>query len=262
MTVVIFMSSLRVGLMKHKRTPRLFVLVAIAALCAGCARETPVARPTLQQQIDEFHNEWLRTAPSNIVASFEAGLQKMREAGITNNSVNVGDTAPDFSLPDTDGNTVRLSELLKKGPVILTWHRGGWCPYCNIHLRVLEERLTDIVQLGGRLVAIVPEVPSHAQETKESKKLSFVVLSDTGNKVAGQYGIVYRVPDEILIPMQKMKGMDFKARFGDDSYTLPLAATYIIDTKGIVRFAFLDPDYRKRAEPADLIEALKYIDWN
>ena len=147
-----------------------------------------------------------------------------------------------------------LSDLLKDGPVILMWYRGGWCPYCNLALRAMQKELPAFQEKGAQLVAISPELPDKTLSTTEKHELKFNVLSDPKNAVAEKYRVVFELtPDVAEVYQEKFKLHEWN---GDTSNRLPLAATYIIGQDGTVRWAFLDADYRKRAEPADILKVL------
>ena len=177
------------------------------------------------------------------------------ESGVLENALKVGDTAPNFKLKNAVGETVDLYEYLKKGKVVLTWYRGGWCPYCNITLQQLQGELPNFKTNGAQLIALTPELPDKSLNTSEKHDLKFEVLSDVGNKVAKAYGIVFKLIDEVAeIYNRFFSIVDFN---GDASNELPLAATYIIDQDGEIIYAFLDADYRNRAEPSKLTEVLK-----
>ena len=137
----------------------------------------------------------------------------------------------------------------------MTWYRGGWCPYCNIALRGFHKSLPEIRAAGATLVAISPETPDNTLSTAEKNHLDFEVLSDHGNKVAHAYGVAYKIPRVIA---EQFKGrLDLARHNGDESGTLPLGATYVIDREGTIRYAFVDADYRKRAEPSHVLAAVR-----
>lgn len=192
-------------------------------------------------------------------AGIEAGIKALAESGIVEKAPKVGEKAPSFTLPDAASKSVSLDALLKRGPVVITWYRGGWCPYCNIALHGLVQAEPQIRKLGATLVAITPETPKHAEETILAHHLTFPVLSDHGNKVAHQYRLAYKLPDATDGVMKAFK-LDLKEINGDDSNELPLAAAFVVDKNHVIRYAFVDADYRKRAEPAAIIEALKQLD--
>ena len=167
-----------------------------------------------------------------------------------------GDAAPDFSLPDAVGNTVSLYELLRDGPVILAWYRGSWCPFCNLQLHAYQQALDEIHAAGAQLLAVSPELPDSTLTWKEKNELDFVVLSDVGNEVARRYGVVFRIPERIAGSYGKGGYVDLTEINGDDSLELPLAVTYVIGTDGVVEYAFLDTDWRKRAETSDVVDVV------
>lgn len=213
---------------------------------------------SVQKQLNQFAEEFAKQVPSEVkdlmeeagneVATFVEGLDM----------VGVDAQAPGFDLPDATGNTVDLAVLLQQGPVVLTFYRGGWCPYCNIELRALQAALPDIQELGASLVAISPQTPDQSLTTAEKNELEFSVLSDVGNKVAKDFGLVFALP-ESLRPVYANFGIDLPAHNGDDSFELPVPATYVIDQDGIVQFAFVNADYRQRAEPSEIIASLKNL---
>lgn len=185
------------------------------------------------------------------------GIDAVRDSGVVERAKNVGETAPGFTLPDATGETVSLDTLLDDGPVVLVWYRGGWCPYCNLTLKAYRDRLDEIESLGATLVAISPELPDNALSTKEKNGLEFAVLTDEGNRVARRYGVVFDLTDAVHANYNKNFALD--AWNGQSSGELPLAATYVIDRSGEIRYAFLHPDYRERAEPSEVIDALRAV---
>jgi peroxiredoxin len=230
-----------------------------ALTTAGTIRAQESARDSdaapVRKELEEFRDKSSRNSPADRIRAYEQGIEEVRKSGVTDKALKVGDRAPDFELPDASGKKVKLSELIARGPVVVTWYRGGWCPYCNIALRGLHKRLPEIRSAGATLVAISPETPDNSLSTAEKNHLDFEVLSDRGNKVAHAYGVAYKIPRVIA---EQFKGrLDLAKHNGDDSGTLPLGATYVIDREGIIRYAFVDPDYRKRAEPSDVVAALR-----
>lgn len=232
-------------------------LVALACALAVRGQE-PARKPgeaPVRKELEAFREKSAKNAPPERIRVYERGIDEVRRSGVLEKALKVGDRAPDFELPDSTGKKVRLSGLLARGPVVVTWYRGGWCPYCNIALRGFHRSLPQIRAEGAGLVAISPETPDNGMTTAEKNHLDFDVLSDRGNKVARAYGVAYKVPKVIL---DQFKGrLDLARHNGDDASTLPLGATYVIDSDGIIRYAFVDADYRKRVEPSDVIAALR-----
>ena len=171
-------------------------------------------------------------------------------------AINVGEPFPDFSLSDATGKQVSMKELLAKGPLLISFFRGETCPYCNLTLKALQDSLSAFKARGVTLVAISPQLPNYSLAMQEKNALQFPVLSDVGNNLARKLGILFQQPDT-LRPILKAFGVDLQARNGDDSFVVPFPASYLIDTKGIIRSAFLDPDYTHRLEPST---ALGWID--
>jgi peroxiredoxin len=188
-------------------------------------------------------------------------VERIRGLGFLDRSLKVGQTAPEFTLLDAYGREVSLKTLLAKGPVVVSFYRGEWCPYCNIQLHGLQEALPKMQELGATLVAISPEKPDHAIVATEKNNLTFPVLSDFGNNVARQFGIVFQVSEQQNEFSKNVFKNDIAFRNGEDSYELPVPATYVIDTKGVIRFAHADVDYMTgRAEPEAVVAALEVSD--
>jgi peroxiredoxin len=142
---------------------------------------------------------------------------------------------------------------LANGPLLITFYRGSWCPFCNLELNALQKQLDEFKARGVTLVAISPELPDTALSTIEKNDLKFQVLSDVGQKFARQLGIVWKMPDNLRPVFEKI-GHDLVKRNGDDSFEVPIPATLLVDRKGVVRNAYIEPDYTKRAEPETLLE--------
>ena len=175
---------------------------------------------------------------------------------VVNGALDKGQKAPSFELPDADGNLIALGSRLNNGPVVVTFYRGGWCPYCNIALRALQSHLPEIKRLGSSLIAISPELPDQSLSTREKLALGFDVLSDHENAVARQFGLVYRVSDAARHRLLAL-GRDLVASNGSTTWELPITATYVINPNGLIVFAHVDADYRDRIDPALIVEALR-----
>ncbi len=210
---------------------------------------------TLKAQLEERKAAFAAAADDYKKRVYREGIEAVALSGITSKAKQVGQQAPDFALPNAKGEVVRLSDYLQKGPVVLTWYRGGWCPYCNLTLRRLQMELPQFQALGAQLIALTPELPDQSLSTAEKNELQFEVLSDVENQVARDYGLVFQLSPEVAELYQK--AFDLHGSNGDESNELPLAATYIIQPSGAISYAFLDVDYRNRAEPAEVLEALR-----
>lgn len=175
------------------------------------------------------------------------------------NALKVGQQAPSFSLPNPDGNLVSSTELLAKGPLVVTFYRGSWCPYCNLQLRALQAQLGEIQALGAELVAITPQVPDGSLSKDEISEMDFIVLSDQSAKIAAEYGVAWEVPEFMLEHMKVDRQLDLESINNGNGTVLPIPATFVIGRDGVVTWRYVDVDYRTRSEPSEIIEALKQL---
>jgi peroxiredoxin len=195
--------------------------------------------------------------PQPVLTIMDAETSRLAASGLATRALKVGNTAPDFILPDVHGEPVRLRALLDQGPVVVVFYRGGWCPYCNLHLRGFQHRLPAFRELGAKVVAVSPQLPDNSLSTREKNELAFPVLSDVGNKVARQFGIVFELSDE-LIALYRQFGHALEDFNGTDgSRELPVPGTFLLDSEGVIRLAHVDVDYTRRLDPDDVIEVLK-----
>ncbi|HEY2020955.1 peroxiredoxin-like family protein [Paraburkholderia sp.] len=209
----------------------------------------------LREQLDSFRAEFARTAPLGRVALYEARIDELRAGFGVEKAVGTGDQAPDFSLRDVRGNPVSLSGLLQRGPVVVTFYRGGWCPYCNIQLRAYQAIVPEMAARGARLVAISPQLSDGSLNTAQTNALTFDVLSDAGNSVARRFGLVYALPEDLRDALRS-NNKALPAINGDASWELPVPATYVIAPDGRITLASIEVDYRKRLEPDAILAAL------
>jgi peroxiredoxin len=211
---------------------------------------------SLKDSIATFTAGMAKHAPPEVVATLGAEIHKLAESGIAKRSLQVGAKAPEFSLPDAHGKVVALASLLAKGPAVVTFYRGGWCPFCDLQLRAYQGVSSQIHDLGAELVAVSPQTPDYALSDVEKKELTFPVLTDKGNAAARQYGLVFSL-SEVMRQLQSGFGNPIPKFNGDDSWELPMPGTFVLDRGGVVRLAHVDPDFMKRLEPAAILEALR-----
>lgn len=194
--------------------------------------------------------------PKPALAVMDAETSRLAASNLVSRALNIGDTVPDFILPDAHGEPIRLRGLLNRGPVVIIFYRGGWCPYCNLHLRGFQRRLQEFRDLGAQVVAISPQLPDNSLSTQEKDDLAFPVLSDVGNKVARQFGIVFELNDKLL-ELYRQFGHALEDFNGPDGKReLPVPATFLVDGNGTIRLAHVDVDYTQRIDPDDVIRAL------
>lgn len=213
---------------------------------------------TLAEQTQETVEAFIGGLPEEVQQTVGGVMQRLMSSNITDNASNVGDKAPEFRLPNVKGGDTTLSELLESGPVVLSFYRGGWCPFCNLEFKALHDKLPEMQALGATLVGISPEALAVSQQTAQDNALEFEVLSDEGNRVARDYGLVMIV-DEAIRPHYMQWGIDIPTANGDETFELPVPATYVIDQSGVIRAAHVDKDYTKRMEPADIVAALRAL---
>lgn len=211
---------------------------------------------TLQTELDGVFSNFAQNGPQDVVQTIEKSLTDFKTSFNPQSTIQVGDTLPPFRLPNAVGQEVSSTDLLAKGPLLITFYRGEWCPFCNLALHHLQLALPQIKAKGVTLVAISPELPNTSLTTTEKHNLKFPVLSDVGNKFARQLGIVWKQPNEMRSVFERF-GNDLSKRNGDDTLEVPVPATFLVDKSGVVRNAFVDPDYMKRLEPET---ALEWID--
>ena len=213
-----------------------------------------VTTTTLADQIVALNDDLARQLPAEVLATFGREIEALARSGIAVSGLREGALAPDFTLPDVHGRAVTLSALLQQGPVVLTFYRGEWCPYCNLQLRAYEAIVPQIQELGANLVAVSPQTPDHSLATIEQKSLTFPILSDAGNEVARRYGLVYPLSHTL-----RAVSPDLPAYNGDESWELPMPGTFVIAPDGTVRVAFVESDWTRRLEPAALLDALRAL---
>lgn len=217
--------------------------------------EKPRTGGALKAKLDAVSAKAAERMPPEQIKKFGEGVEQVKASGAEARALQVGAVAPDFTLPEAKGKMVTLSTMLKDGPVVLTWYRGGWCPYCNIQLAAYQEKMGELRAMGAQLVAISPQVPDASMSTADKNKLEFSVVSDVGNTTAKAYGLAYKVPPAV----EEMYKTFLPKANGDESLELPLSVVYVVGRDGKIKWARVDADYRVRAEPEEVIRAVKEL---
>ena len=213
---------------------------------------------SLTEEIQAQRQTSLKNASPGFTSLVEGMLKELRDHGMGINAPNVGDNAPDFTLPSATGGSLRLHDQLARGPVILAFYRGGWCPYCNLQLRAYQHELTRIRELNASLLAISPQTPDNSLDTAQKNTLAFDVVSDVGSHVAKAYGLAFKMPEE-LRRIYESRNINLPQYNGDDDWTLPIPATFVVNREGKIVLRHVDVDYRTRLDPEDVIVALRLL---
>lgn len=210
---------------------------------------------TLTEQLLELAEGSAKRHPGEAQKIMQKAIDGLVNASILDNAYKTGDKIPKIELPSATNTIVDISKILKDNRVVLVFYRGGWCPYCNLQLKALEDVLPKIEAKGAKLVAISPETPDNSLTTKEKNTLSFEVLSDVNNEVSKSLNLTFTLT-EALQTLYKKFGIDLDTNQGNTNQELPVAATYIIEKDGTISYHFLQEDYKLRADPADILKAL------
>lgn len=214
---------------------------------------------SLRDRLDE---QWRRTLTQSpeLARAFEALMRELGASNLAASSLKPGDPMPDIELPNTEGRFVAARDCLARGPLVISFFRGGWCPYCSLELAALQEALPEIERLGATVLAVTPDTGAALSQVKRRLGLTFDVLSDVDNGVGLLFGVIFRVPETVR-DVYLERGIDLGARHGNraGAWLLPMPATYIVDRRGIIRHAMVELDFRRRMEPADILAVLRVL---
>jgi peroxiredoxin len=213
---------------------------------------------SLKAEPDAFRADLTAKLPHKVRRAVARADMELAPSGVLERALRAGDRVPDFQLPDVRANWIRLNDLLAKGPVVLSFYRGGWCQYSSLELQALQSVLPQITGLGAELVAISSQTPDQSLSTAEKNGITFPVLSDVGSSTATAFGIAFEVAEE-LRPQYVQSGHALPDKNGGESWTLPIPATYVLDRDGTIALAFLDVDYRHRLDPRDVLTVLRAL---
>ena len=213
----------------------------------------------LQGKLDAFKLEFdTRLAPPAAVEALHRSVAELIASGASDRALKAGDVAPEFILPDPDGNPVSSKMLLAKGPLVVTFYRGAWCPFCNFDLSALEVARAEIESRGATLVAISQQTAPNSRKSQRQNGLGFPILGDHGGAIAAQFGVRWTLPD-YLREVQKTLGADLTQFNGEDSWTLPMPARYVIAQDGTIAYAEVNADYTRRPEPSAIFPVLEQL---
>jgi peroxiredoxin len=198
-------------------------------------------------------------APAWVHEPMHRATAELIAAGAAEKALKAVDRAPAFTLDDADGKPASSADLLAQGPLVVTFYRGVWCPYCNMDLQALQEALPQIEGLGASIVAISPQKPANSRRSQRENKLDFPILSDPGNEVAAAFGLRFTLPDYLQDLYKNAFKNDLAVVNGDASWTLPMPARYVIGRDGVIAYAEVNPDYTNRPDPSEMLPTLQRL---
>jgi peroxiredoxin len=216
---------------------------------------------SLQDRLDAFRANFEAggapyNAPNWVHEPMHRATDELTASGAANKALKVGDRAPAFVLKDADGNDVSSAGLLAQGPLIVTFYRGIWCPYCNMDLQAIQAALPALEQRRAKLVAISPQTAPNSRRSQRENKLGFPILSDPRNDVAAAFGLRFKLPDYLIDLYRDAFKNDLAVVNGDGSWTLPMPARFVIARDGTIVYAEVNPDYTRRPDPEELLPVL------
>jgi peroxiredoxin len=216
---------------------------------------------SLQDNLDAFKADFQSgkppyNVPPSVIETMHRATAELIASGAAQKALKAGDKAPAFTLNDSDGKEVSSADLLRQGPLVVTFYRGVWCPYCNLELQALQAALPEIRDAGARVVAISPQVSANSRKSVRQNKLEFPILSDAHNDVAATFGLRFELQN-YLVELYKSLKNDLPAFNGDPSWTLPMPARYVIAQDGTIVYAEVNPDYTRRPDPSEMLPAIR-----
>ncbi len=216
---------------------------------------------SLQDKLDAFKADFEAGKPPynvspSVIETMHHATAELIASGAAQKALKAGDSAPAFTLNDHEGHPVSSTELLRQGPLVVTFYRGVWCPYCNMELQALQAAQPDIRAAGANLVAISPQLAANSRKSVRQNALTFPILSDPHNDVAAQFGLRFKLQD-YLIELYKSLKNDLPAFNGDPSWTLPMPARYVIMPDRTIVYAEVNPDYTRRPDPVEMLPVIR-----
>lgn len=212
----------------------------------------------LSTELEQFKINQRKNISSKVLGQLEEAIEGLKHSSHFSHRLRAGDIAPDFSLTDCYGQTFTLANMLLKTPVVLSFFRGGWCGYDTLELQHLQRIRAQINEYGARLLCIAPAKPDNLLAVQREYGLDFDLLFDEANRVGELFGIAYPIP-QIVRTIYEAFDLELPEENGDDSYRLPLPATYVISQEGIIVLDYFNPDYTQRLEPGKIIKSLQAL---
>ncbi len=210
---------------------------------------------SLQDQLDAIRTDFESKVPPEALRIMHQSTADLIASGLADRALKAGDQAPAFTLPDAEGRQVSSAALLELGPLVLSFYRGVWCPYCNSELQALEEARAEIEARGATLLGISEQTGVNSRKSQRDNNLGFPILADQGGNIADAFGVRWTLESEIR-SLYEQFGVDLPAFNGEPSWTLPMPARYVIGQDGVIAYAEVNPDYTRRPEPGDMLPTL------
>lgn len=211
---------------------------------------------TLTEQLKRLADNSSKRHPGEAQVLMKNAIDELKRTSILEQAIKTGDSIPEIQLTNATGKLINVQDILSKGKkLVIAFYRGGWCPYCNLELRALQQYLPQFEEKGAELIAISPETPDNSLSTTEKNQLSFEVLSDVNNQVARSMKLVYQIP-EYLNDLYQSFGIQLDESQNNTDHELPIAATYVVDTNGKITYHYLEEDYKLRADPEEILNVL------
>ena len=215
----------------------------------------------LQAKLDAFKANFEAGKPPHnvslsVIETMHRATAELKASGQAKRALKAGDKAPEFTLGNQAGEEISSAELLAKGPLVVSFYRGVWCPYCNLELQALEAALPEFQKLGATLVAISPQTAANSRKSVRQIGLSFPILSDVKGRVGEAFGLKFRLPD-YLIELYKQRTIDLPTFNNDPDWTLPMPGRYVVGQDGTILYSEVNPDYTRRPEPEDMLPVLR-----
>lgn len=209
-----------------------------------------------QQRLQSLQDKIEANVPADFLKVMHRATDDLKASGIQDRVLKVGQTMPSFELLNQDKNVVKSQELLAKGPLVVTFYRGVWCPYCNADLANLKKYVPEIEATGAQLVTISPEQPQFLKQIIDTQKLNFDILHDTNNDLAAAFGLKFALPEDLKAIYRDGFKVDLEAQQGNNEWALPVPARFLVSQAGVIQYAESEPDYRRRPDPDELMELL------
>ncbi len=215
---------------------------------------------TLQDSLDAFKADFEAgkppyRVPPSVIETMHRATAELIASRQAERAKKAGDVAPAFILDDQDGRSVSSAALLGEGPLVLTFYRGVWCPYCNMELQAIQAALPEITARGANVVALSPQTQPNSRKSSRQNQLTFPILSDVGGEVAASFGLRFALPEYLIALYRDLKN-DLPTFNADPSWTLPMPGRYVIGTDGVIAYAEVNPDYTRRPDPSELLPVL------